>query len=253
MYRFVTGLVDPVLLLFLLAAITLAALWRKHSLTRGRLIAATAAAAGLAGLCTHAAAVLALGSLEWQCPPTVGQTVTAQAIVVLAGNVTPPEGLLPRGALGDRTLYRCLHAVGLYRKARPCPVVVCGGGDDSSGPTAAEMMRDFLVEQGVARPDIVLEGRSTTTYQSAVGAGKLLRARGIEKIVLVTDAAHLPRSRACFAAQGLRVTPSGCYYRATRLSGGLLDFLPSAGAAAEVEQALHEWLGLAWYRLRGRI
>ena len=25
------------------------------------------------------------------------------------------------------------------------------------------------------------------------------------------------------------------------------------GASAEVEQALHEWLGLAWYRLRGRI
>ncbi len=253
MYHFLMCLLDPVLLLFLLAAIVLAAAWRNRSLRRGRLTWATLAFVGLAGLCTRLLSFLALGSCEWPYPPASARPEGVSAIVVLAGNIRPPVKVLPKGELGDRTLYRCLHAARLYREGPPCLVVVCGGSDGSSLVSAAQMMREFLVEQGVAQADVLLEDRSTTTYENAVETRILLDQRGIQQIVLVTDARHLLRADRCFSAQGFEVTPVGCDYRATQFPAGLLDCLPSAGAAVEMRDVLREWLGLIWYRLRGRI
>ena len=50
---------------------------------------------------------------------------------------------------GPDTLYRCLHAAALHRKAPHLPVVVCGGADGQGGPAYAYVMRDFLLGQGV--------------------------------------------------------------------------------------------------------
>jgi uncharacterized SAM-binding protein YcdF (DUF218 family) len=115
-------------------------------------------------------------------------------------------------------------------------------------------MRDFLVSQGVGEEYILLEGRSGSTYENAVEVSKLLRARGIEQAMLVTDAASLLRADMCFLRQGIDVIPSGCRYRTL---GGLPlsaeDFLPSVNAAKNVSEAWHEWLGLIWYRIRNRI
>jgi uncharacterized SAM-binding protein YcdF (DUF218 family) len=246
MYWFLNGFLQPVLLLFLLTAIMLTTLWRRCREIRGRLLWAIVAFVGLAGLCTRAVAYLALGSLEWLTPPDPNRPEAVQAIVVLSGSVLPPDKLLPNGELGGNTLHRCLHAARLYRRGPACLVVVSGG------PLAAQLMQDFLVEHGVAKSDVVTEDRSTSTYESAVETRALLGERGIDNIVLVSDAAHLPRARRCFSAQGFAVTPSGCHYRATSFSWSLFDFLPSPGAAREVQEAMHEWLGLGWYWLHGR-
>jgi uncharacterized SAM-binding protein YcdF (DUF218 family) len=147
----------------------------------------------------------------------------------------------------EDTVIRCLHAARLYRQGPPCLVVATGDA------VAAALMRDFLVEQGVAKADLLVEGGSTTTYESAVETRKLLRERGIERIVLVSDATHLPRAGRCFSAQGFEVTPAGCHYRATSYSASFPGFLPSPGGARDVTEAMHEWLGLGWYWLRGRI
>jgi hypothetical protein len=50
----------------------------------------------------------------------------------------------------------------------------------------------------------------------------------------------------------LHVVQSGDRYRATRFEAKLNDFLPSAGAAANNQRVLHEWLGLAWHWMNGR-
>ena len=101
---------------------------------------------------------------------------------------------------------------------------------------------------------ILLEDRSGTTYENAVESAKILRERGIEKVLLVTDGASLPRAAMCFQGQGIDVIPSGCRYRT--LGGfrySVVDFLPSVDAANDVSEAWHEWLGLIWYWFRGKI
>jgi uncharacterized SAM-binding protein YcdF (DUF218 family) len=247
MYSFTTYLLQPLLPLCLLAASMLIFLWRKNLATRGRLLWTIVALVVLSGLCTQAAAYLALGSLEWRCPPEPNRPKGVEAIVVLSGAVVPPDKLLPNGEMGANTLHRCVHAGRLYRQGLPCPVVVSGD------PVATRLMRDFLIEQGVAKSDLSVEGCSTSTYESAVETRKLLHGRGIDKIALVTDATHLPRASRCFSAQGFEVTPSGCHYRATSINAPFFGVLPSPGGARDMQDAMHEWLGLGWYWLLGRI
>jgi len=255
MYHLVAALLDPFTLLFLLTAVGIANLWRRRVDSRRRLVLVAVPFAVLAVVSLPATAYLALGSLEWPYPPQAGRPRGVDTIVVLSGAVHPPNRVRPEAELGEDSLYRCLHAARLYRRTGPCLVVASGGKVDSRtpGPTVAAAMRDFLIEQGVADSDLLLEDRSRSTYENARNTAVLLRERGIEKIVLVTDASHMLRAERCFLAQGIEVYPSGCRHQATEFRWSLLTFLPRPWAARDVQRAAHEWMGLAWYRLHGRI
>jgi uncharacterized SAM-binding protein YcdF (DUF218 family) len=255
MYRIAVYLCQPTLLLYLLVVLAVLNLWRRRQESRRRLLLATIPLVLLSVLCTPAVTHLALGTLEWPYPPLEERPREAQAIVVLAGDLRPPDAVRRRAELGEDTLYRCLKAVELYRQGKPCPVLVSGGRThpDTPGPTLAEAMSDFLVQMGVKSEDIIKETSSRTTYENAVESARLLREHQIGKVVLVTDATHLSRAEGCFRKQGIEVIPCGCRYRATALQGTLWDFVPNPAAARGWEVAWHEWLGLAWYALRGQM
>jgi len=255
MYRLLVNLLDPFLLLYLVTALALVNLWRNRAETRGRLLLLSVPFVGLTVVCTPAVSHLAIGTLEWWYPPHDVRPREVEAIVVLSSDVRPPNEMRPQAELGEESLYRCLHAARLYHRGEPCPVLVSGGkvDPDRPGPTLADLMRDFLLRLGVAEEDLIVEGRSRTTYENAVESAALLREHGIEKIQLVADAVDLLRAALCFRKQGLDVLASGCNYRATGWRWRLFGFLPSPGAAKAVERVTHEWLGVAWYWLRGRI
>src|SRR5262249_58289118 len=101
--------------------------------------------------------------------------------------------------------------------------------------------------------DVTTEEASRTTYENAVECSKLLGQRGVHKVVLVTEAVHMFRAERCFRKQGVEAVPSACNHRATELPGALLDFVPTANALEDCQDAVHEWLGTAWYALCGRI
>lgn len=248
------GLLQPYTLLFLLTAVGLANLWRRRGESRKRLALVTAPFAMLYLVSLPISGYFALGSLEWQYPPAEGDPPGAQAVVVLAGNISPPDGVRRRAELGHSTVYRCVHAAEVYHRLRPVPVLVCGGPAQpgAAGPPGARVMRDFLAELGVAPDDLWVEDTSRTTHENAVNARRLLGRYGLTRVVLVTEAVHMPRAEACFRAQGFDVFPSACRHRATRFEFSPLGLLPTVSGAQGCLDALHEWVGLAWYRLRGR-
>ena len=86
-FYFVWYLLQPYLLLYLLAALALANLWRKRCETRGRLTVLTLAFVLLALASTPAVSYLALGSLEWQYPPGGQRPADTEVIVVLAAGL----------------------------------------------------------------------------------------------------------------------------------------------------------------------
>src|SRR5262249_49793925 len=150
-------------------------------------------------------------------------------------------------------VFRCLQPAEVYRRGKPCPVVVCGGriAPGPSTPPLAHLMRAFLRDQGVRAEDILVEDRSRTTHENAAECRKLLQERGIGKVVLVTDAIHMFRALRCFHKQGIPAVPSACHHRATEFEWTLGDFLPSAGAVENHQRTFHEWLGSAWYWVNG--
>ncbi len=246
------ALLKPHLLLALAAAWAAVRLWRRGA-PRRPFLWLMAPLVGLVVLCLPVVSHYAVGSLEWRNPPLRDRPADAGAIVVLGGGLDPADAVRPKTELGSHTLFRCLRAAELYRQGTPCPVICCGGTIAGTTVSESGAMADFLATQGVATADLVTEDGSSSTYENAIGAARILGERRISKVLLVTDGFHLPRALACFRRQGVEAVAAGCSYKATEFHFGLRALLPSLNAARGVDTAAHEWIGLAWYWLRGRI
>jgi uncharacterized SAM-binding protein YcdF (DUF218 family) len=108
----------------------------------------------------------------------------------------------------------------------------------------------MLQEWGVPASAILTEENSVNTHENATMSFKLLSARNIRRIILVTSAMHMPRAVATFRKLGFDVVPAPADF----CSGWSMDGLrwaPNANNSASTGQALREWLGLWVYRLRG--
>jgi uncharacterized SAM-binding protein YcdF (DUF218 family) len=179
-----------------------------------------------------------------------------QAIVVLGAGIYygAPEYQYPEGdaltglTAGGLTLQRLQYAAYLAKlTGKP---ILASGGPASAAPryTVAEAMavtleRDFGVEVRW------IENRSRSTYSNARLAADRLRNAGVQRFYLVSHAWHLPRAMLAFQAAGLDPVPAPTrFISSSRFIWR--DFLPAAGAFNVTYYAMHEWLGLAWYRLR---
>lgn len=240
--------------LSLLLGVAALVLARRH---RGGVAAGCGllAVAILGGASLPAASDALVASLERAWPPADPSTApTAGAIVVLGGAVAP--GMPPRrGPELVEASDRVLHAARLFRAGK-APLVVPSGGRlpwSATARTDAAEMADLLAEWGVPREAIVLEEKARTTSENAVETAKLLRARGVRRVLLVTSSLHMRRSLAAFRAEGVEAIPSPCDARvASPRRREALDWVPRPEALARTHDALWELLGFAFYRVTGR-
>jgi uncharacterized SAM-binding protein YcdF (DUF218 family) len=136
---------------------------------------------------------------------------------------------------------RTILAARLFRLGKAPRLLVTGGTSRRGGScTVARVMADFAEELGVPKESIVLEEHAENTWQNARYSEPLLRAIGARRILLVTDALHMRRAEACFRARGFETTRAAV--PAIQLYGNNIDLL---------RVALHEYLGLVYYRLKG--
>ena len=214
-------------------------------------------AAGLAVLWCASTPVLAdalVRGLERRHPAfAVDKTPSADAIVVLGGAVGPARP--PRVAADlSEGADRVLHAARLFRAKKAPLVVVTGGAGPAGGEDAPESrdMADLLVEWGVPRGAIVEESSALDTHENAVETKRLLDARGLKQVLLVTSALHMPRALATFRAAGVDAIACPTDFLSVDADHRtLLDWLPDAEALAHSTAAAHEWIGRLWYAVRG--
>ena len=199
-------------------------------------------------LSTSAGARLLIRPLEEMAPVLASPTAAhAQAIVVLGGgrrrNAPEYDGQdVPRAEV----LARLRYAARLNRQTG-LPVLVSGGSPEGTVDSEAELMARSLRDD-FNTPARWVEGRSSNTAQNAQNAAAMLGAAGVTRILLVTDALHMVRSRRAFLRAGLAVTAAPTSYLG-RGSLLLIDFIPNGSALRDSHYALHEWIGLVWYRL----
>jgi len=247
-------LVHPFGWLFILLAAALAWAW-KRSEVRRKLLPAIVLFALLWIYCLPLTSHVALGTLEWGYPPLRRIPQGEPLIVVLSGGISYGDELVPEAILSDDTVDRCFAGAALYHAGAAKKMLLAGGKVDPSdeGPQLADSMLELMTRLQVPADAILVERSSRSTYENAVESARILKEHGIGRVILVTDAAHLPRAVRCFRAQGIDVIPWGCRYRARPLEFSPLLFIPNPSAAEGMHAAIHEWLGLAWYWVRGRI
>jgi uncharacterized SAM-binding protein YcdF (DUF218 family) len=251
MYHLVVQLLQPYTFLLLGLVGAAAWAWGRKSSRRTALVVAGLMLSLLVFLSTPLAGFLALRTLEGSPQGAAIEPRSEDTIVVLSGSMFRDDDAGEHMRVGPDTFYRCCYATQLYKQAGRCRLLLSGGKVDFSepGPTLSQVMRDFVIELGIDPKDVVLEERSSTTFQNA-SFSKALLERPEGRIFLVTDAAHMPRAQLCFEQQGVAVIPAPCNYGARRLEWSIKTFLPSVEGIKAVNYASHEWQGLVWYRLR---
>jgi uncharacterized SAM-binding protein YcdF (DUF218 family) len=235
--------VHPLLLLFLAIA-TWGLIKRRRAMI----------AAGLIGIFLVAwppAAWVGAQLLEAWYSPHPPVSTGAEAIVVLAAGAVPPEAAELQASLKEDSYLRCRHGLWIWKQNPRLPILLCGGTTSRVATPAATLMRQMMANEGVPGALLWTEDRSTSTYENALYGAQILRQRGIRRIVLVTEAYHMLRSERCFRKQGLEVIPAACNF--TSVEREVNGFLPDVSGVLESEQTLHEFIGLGWYLIKGRI
>lgn len=197
---------------------------------------------------TRAGALLLVAPLEAQTTALSVVPANAQAIVVLGARrqSNAPE-YRHHDAPGYLALARLQYAARLQRESH-LPVLVTGGKTDNSTESEAEVMARSLREDfGVTVR--WQENEANDTAQNATLSATILRQAGIQQVLLVTDALHMPRALASFQKTGLDVLPAATVFFSHERRTPY-DYVPSGEGLRRSNYALHEWIGLVWYKIR---
>lgn len=169
------------------------------------------------------------------------------AIVVLsAGQRTyaPEYGGV---SLDDLALERVRYGATVAR-ATGLPLLVTGGIPEEGKPSHAEVMAKVLIDDYGLKA-AWLEPRSRNTAENAIFSAAILKQAGVDHILLVTHAWHMPRSLMAFRANGLMVTPAPtAFYKPGEFEWDQL--MPHARTLRASYFAIHEMIGIPWYSIR---
>ncbi|MDP2810799.1 MAG: YdcF family protein [Rhodocyclaceae bacterium] len=185
-----------------------------------------------------------MAPLEPHPPIRPEQLQRVQAIVILGGGsyfAAPEYG---GDTVSNATLERLRYGARLARDSG-LPLLVTGGAPFGGRPEA-ESMREVL-EQDFGVKVRWVEAASRDTAESASLSAPMLKAAGVTRIALISHGWHLPRAISLFGKQGLEVTPAPTAF-STSPPSPVAGFLP--GALGNSRQALHEYLGQLYNRLK---
>jgi uncharacterized SAM-binding protein YcdF (DUF218 family) len=181
----------------------------------------------------------------------------AEVIVVLSwGRIVAP-GHAAISEWGDAD--RFFGGVELF-KAGKAPLLVFTGGRLPWEPKTARLEGEILSEYakllGIPAECVVTTSAVMNTAEEAGAVAALLANRRMKsanrptaaRVLLVTSAFHMARSRQLFERAGLKVVPFPVDFQVS-VGGALsvIDFLPNAKALSQTEMAWREMYGRLFY------
>lgn len=119
-------------------------------------------------------------------------------------------------------------------------------------PGGAAAVGTFWEAMGIPAARIVIEHRSRNTIENAVFTRDLLEPKPGERFLLVTSAAHMPRSMGIFRKAGFDVVAYPTDYRTAFPEDALSPFGSIPAGLKRLDEGTKEWFGLLAYWLMGR-
>lgn len=231
------------LLLLLLAWLS----WRRYP--RLAKLSAALSLLSLYLLSTPWVSVGLMNSLDSRYPAVVlASDSLPDAIVILGGGRNPQADEYGGDTVSTPTLVRLRYGAYLHRQTA-VPVLVSGGRVHGELKSEAALMASVLKDDFRVAAKW-LDEKSRNTHENAKYSAELLLAEDRKRIWLVTQAWHMPRSVAAFERYGFDVVAAPmAFSRRPSPDSFWLNIMPRAQSLAESSQALHEWLGIAYYRV----
>lgn len=239
-------ILPPGLFIALLGVLTLWCLRRRNR-------SAALICAGVGTLIWLAAsgpvAVFLMRSLESGL--TIPRNPQGDVIIVLGGgSYDKAPDLSGVGTPGPATMERMVTAARLQRRLG-VPIIISGGATSPTDTPVALLTERFLIDLGIPPQRILPEIRSRDTYENAIYSKAICDQYGFTRPLVVTSGFHIKRAVFCFEKAGLAVTPYPCAL--TTWKDMVFDWrqhlLPNIGNLSATAAALHEWIGLIYYRI----
>ena len=230
---------------FVVALLIASLLWRR--VLGGLLVVLTAAALYL--LSTPQVVGWIGAGLERYPALDIDQARRAGAgaiLVLMAGRYSNAPEYGRRDTVGPASMVRLDYAARLHRRTG-LPLIVAGGSAGMPGESLAQLAATYLIDQFDIRP-LALEKSSATTLENALNSSEILDERRIDRVLVVTHAAHMPRAMLSMRRAGIDAVAAPTRFVHRVGPDRWQDWLPGAGALADNAALLHEYLGLVWYR-----
>jgi uncharacterized SAM-binding protein YcdF (DUF218 family) len=120
------------------------------------------------------------------------------------GRGVPGDAIVVLGCADQARLARRVgRGIELFH-GRAASILLLSGGGRRAEPEAAIMQR-LALASGVPEKSLMVEPRSRNTWENACESARLLRQRGLNRVVLVSDRIHLPRAALLFRLAGLEL------------------------------------------------
>ncbi len=164
----------------------------------------------------------------------------ADVIVVLGGGID--EGRY----LKLISSHRLLRGAQLYFEGRAKKILFSGGDPMKRGVAEATVMAQEAKRLNIAAADIIVEKRSRRTHEQAEEIITIGKAHRWKSILLVTSYSHMKRSLMSFKGAGFKVYPAPADPYEKYTTGPL-------GRLLLFKMLLHEYGGIIYYKIKGRI
>lgn len=172
---------------------------------------------------------------------------THAVIVVLGGGEMVQAEYGNKHTVSDFTLHRVNYAAFLQQKTH-LPVILSGGKLNGAAHSMAELMSNVLQDNFHITADYI-EDKSLTTVDESKFILPILKQHQFDEVYLVTNAWHMPRSVYIFQRAGIHVIPAPMGYYVYGPGYALISYFPNMDALYASSMAIHELMGLFFYRI----
>jgi uncharacterized SAM-binding protein YcdF (DUF218 family) len=107
-------------------------------------------------------------------------------------------------------------------------IIVSGGRGPGESITEAEAMKRYLSDKGIPEDKIICEDKSVSTMTNITNSAKLMKEKGLNSAIIVSNRYHLKRASLMAEKCGISTTASGIYmskYPADEIAGFLREIL----------------------------
>lgn len=110
------------------------------------------------------------------------------------GSICKQKGFVMKSHPNPCVVGRVDHAVKLYKVGYAPKIFMSGGTDKETQANEAETMKKWAVESGVPEKDILIENKSTSTYENLLLSRNVLNKEKLKSVIVVTEPYHIARA-----------------------------------------------------------
>ena len=182
-------------------------------------------------------------------PDTFVRLDNAVHIVVLGGGHVNDDRLPANDRLSPTAMVRLSEAIRIHREL-PESIIITSGWSALGNQPQAEVLKEAALLMGVEEKYIKTQPLPENTRMEASEYKKLFGDTA--QLIVVTSAVHMPRAVYAFQNEGLDpvAAPTNHLVKKSENYNPWIG-IPSSHNISKMESAVHEYLGLLWYKLLG--